>query len=137
LTEIPSSRPTIKKGIRLLFPSPTTTVEIKARRLITRSSTKKETVEKEVITKALVKRKDKGKIETVEKNIEVIDITTPPENPTFKRLIRHLREDRKEIAHLKGEGLTERKNMKDLMNMYLDIIGKAKFTANRFMPLHR
>jgi hypothetical protein len=137
LAEIPSAKTTGKKGRRLLFPSPTAAVETKSRRPFTRSSTKKETVEKEVITEAPVKRKDKGKIETVEKHVEVIDITTPPDNPTFKRLIRQLRDARKEISHLKGEGLAERKKLKDLMDMYLETIDKARFTTKRFLPLHR
>jgi hypothetical protein len=45
-----------------------------------------------------IKRKGKGKVEDVKKHIEVIDITTPPENTTFKRMIRQLREARDEIA---------------------------------------
>jgi hypothetical protein len=137
LEEIPSAKTTGKKGRKLLFPSPTAAVETKARRPFTRSSSKKETVEQEVITEAPVKRKDKGKIETVEKHIEVIDITTPPENPTFKRLIRQLRDARKEVSHLKEEGLAERKKLKDLMDMYKETIDLARFTTKRFLPLHR
>jgi hypothetical protein len=38
---------------------------------------------------------------------------------------------------LKGEGLVERKNMKDLMDMYKETIELAKFTTRRFLPLHR
>lgn len=89
------------------------------------------------LTEASVKRNDKGKIETVEKHIEVIDITTTPENPTLKRLITQLREARKEIAHLKGEELAKRKKLKDLMDMYLETIDMARFTVRRFLPLHR
>jgi hypothetical protein len=40
------------------------------------------------MTKSPVQNKDKSKDETIEKPIEVIKITTPPDNPTFKRLIR-------------------------------------------------
>jgi hypothetical protein len=87
----------------LLFPSPTVAVETRAGRIFTRSSTKKETSEQEVITQAHVKKKDKGKGENVEKPIEFIDITTPCDNPTFKRMIRQLRDEKKEIVHLKGE----------------------------------
>jgi hypothetical protein len=50
------------------------------------------------MTKAPVQKKDKGKGETIEKPVEVINITTPPDNPTFKRLIRQLRDARKEIS---------------------------------------
>jgi hypothetical protein len=137
LAKIPSAKATGKKGRRILFPSPATAVEIKARRPFTKSLAKKETIEKEDITEAHVKRKDKCKIETVEKHIEFINITTPPKNPTLKRLIRQLREARKEIVELKGQGLSEREKLKDLMDMYLEIIDKAMFTTKRFLPLHR
>jgi hypothetical protein len=136
-TEIPLARAIRKKGRRLLFPSPATVVKIKASRPFTRSSSKKETVEKEFITEASIKRKDKGKIGTVEKRIDFIDITNPPKNHTFKRLIKQLREARKDISHLKGEGLAERKKMKDLMDVYLETIDKANFTTRIFLPLHR
>jgi hypothetical protein len=49
-----------------------------------------------------IKRKGKGKIESIEKHIDFIDITTPPENPTFKRMNKQLKEARKEIASLEG-----------------------------------
>jgi predicted RNase H-like nuclease (RuvC/YqgF family) len=52
-------------------------------------------------------------------------------------MIRQLREARKEIVELKGQGLDERKNLKDLMDMYLETIDKAMFTTKRFFPLHR
>jgi cell division protein FtsB len=38
---------------------------------------------------------------------------------------------------LKGEGLAERKKLKDLMDMYLETIDKSRFTTKRFLPLHR
>jgi len=37
-------------------------------------------------------------------------------------LIRQLRDARKEIAHLKGEVLAERRKMKQLMDMYKETI---------------
>jgi uncharacterized protein (DUF3084 family) len=86
---------------------------------------------------APIKRKGKGKVEAAEKHIEVIDITTPPENPTLKKQNRQLKEARKEIANLKGEGLVERKKLSDLMDMYQETIDKANFVAKIFMPLHR
>jgi hypothetical protein len=137
LEEIPSAKTTIKKGRKLHFPSPTPAVETRARRPFTRSSSQKEIVEQEAITKAHVKKKHKGKGENVENPIEIIYITTPPDSPTFKRLIRQLKDARKEIFHLKGEGLAERKKMKDLMDMYKETIELAKFTTRRFLPLHR
>jgi hypothetical protein len=103
-------------------PHQSVVVEARVRRPFTRSSTKKESVENEDIVEAPIKRKGKGKTEVVENHIEVIDITTPPENPTFKRLNKQLKEARKEIANLKGEGLDERKNLKDLMDMYQKLL---------------
>jgi uncharacterized protein YaaN involved in tellurite resistance len=38
---------------------------------------------------------------------------------------------------LKGEGLTERKKLNDLIDLYCETIDKAKFVAKIFMPLHR
>jgi hypothetical protein len=52
-------------------------------------------------------------------------------------LIRQLRDARKEIVHLKGEVLAERRKMKQLMDMYKENLELAKFTTRRFMPLHR
>jgi hypothetical protein len=89
------------------------------------------------MTKASVQKKDKGKGEATEKPVEVININTPPDNPTFKRLIRQLRDARKEVSHLKGERLTERRKMKELMDMYNETLDLARFTTRRFFPLHR
>jgi hypothetical protein len=61
--------------------------------------------------------KRKGKVLVVENHIEVTDITTPPEKPTFKRMNKQLKEARNEISNLKGEGLVERKKLKDLMDL--------------------
>jgi hypothetical protein len=38
---------------------------------------------------------------------------------------------------LKGEGLDERKKMKELMDMYKETIDLDNFTTRRFLPLHR
>jgi hypothetical protein len=141
LEEVPSSsKTTTKKGRKFHFASPIAAVETRVRRPFTKSSTHKEDVETEVITKDYVskkyrgkgdtvgkpievmtkdsvQKKDKGKGETTEKLVEVINITTPPDNPTFKRLIRQLKDARKEVVHLKGESLTERRKMSELMDM--------------------
>jgi hypothetical protein len=50
---------------------------------------------------------------------------------------KQLKEDRKEIVNLKGEGLVERKKLKDIMDMYIETIDKSKFIEKRFLPLHR
>jgi hypothetical protein len=44
---------------------------------------------------------------------------------------------RKEVSHLKEEGLAERKKLKELMDMYKETIDLARFTTRRFFPLHR
>jgi hypothetical protein len=126
--------------------------------LFTRSSTLKDVVEEEVLPKASVPRKEKDKSKGIEKPIEVIDrafvqqkdkgkatekpievinINTPPSNPTFKRLIRKLREDRKEVARLKEEILTERKRLKELMDMYSQTLDLERFSVRRALPIHR
>jgi hypothetical protein len=43
----------------------------------------------------------------------------------------------KEVAHLKEESLTERRKMKELMDMYNETLDLERFTARRFLPLHR
>jgi hypothetical protein len=69
--------------------------------------------------------------------VEVINITTPPNNHTFKRLIRQLREARKEVAHLKAESLSEIIKMKELMDMYSNTLDLAIFAARRAQPLDK
>jgi hypothetical protein len=73
----------------------------------------------------------------MKKPIEVININTPPNNHTFKRLIRQLREARKEVSHLKEEGLSQRIKMKELMYMYINTLDLAIFVARRAIPLHK
>jgi hypothetical protein len=161
LEEVPSStKTTAKKGRTLHFPSSTVAVETRVRRPFTRSSTHKKDVETEVITKDYVPKKDrgksdivgkpievmtkdsvqkkeKGKGETIENHVDFINITTPLDNPTFKRLIRKLKDARKEVSRLKGERLTERRKMSELMDMYNEILDMARFTTIQFFPLHR
>jgi hypothetical protein len=38
---------------------------------------------------------------------------------------------------LKGERLTERRKMKELMDMYNETLDLARFIARRLFPLHR
>jgi hypothetical protein len=159
LEEVPSStKTTAKRGRKLHFPSPAPAAKIRVRKPFTRSSTHKEVVEAEVLPKVSVPRKEKDKGKFIEKPIEVIDrasvqqkdkgkstekpievinINTPPSNPTFKRLIRQLRDARKEVARLKEESLTERRKMKELMDMYSETLDLARFSARRALPLHR
>ena len=50
--------------------------------------------------------------ETMKNPLETVHVTTPPDNQTFKRLIRQLRDARKEVAQLKEEAMSNRVNMK-------------------------
>jgi hypothetical protein len=144
----------------LYFPSPTVAAETRVRRPFTRSSTHKEDAETEVISKYFVPKKDRGKGDTVGKpievmtkdfvqkkekgkgentkrRVEVINITTPLDNPTFNRLIIKLKDGRKEVARLKGERLTERRNMSELMDRYNETLDISRFTSRRLFPLHK
>jgi hypothetical protein len=69
--------------------------------------------------------------------IETVNITTPPSNQTFKKLIKHLRKARKEVARLKSEGLSERIKMKELMDGYNHTLDLAIFAARRAQTLHK
>jgi hypothetical protein len=159
LEEVPSStKATTKKGRKFHFSSSPSTTSTKVRKTFTRSSTLKEAIEAQVLPKvSILKRKrDKGKEiekpiempdkateqqkdegEAMKKPVEIINISTPPRNHTFKRLITQLREARKEIAHLKSEGLIERIKMKELMDNYNNTLDLARFAAIRALPLHK
>jgi hypothetical protein len=75
--------------------------KVKARILVTRESSKKESIVEKVTVRSPIQRK--GKSVPIKEPIEIVDITTPLENPTFKRLNRQLKEARNEIAKLKRE----------------------------------
>jgi hypothetical protein len=46
--------------------------------------------------------------ETEKNPVGTVHVTTPPESQTFKRLIRQLRDARKEVSHLKEEDMIHR-----------------------------
>jgi hypothetical protein len=46
-------------------------------------------------------------------------------------------DSRKEVSHLKEESLTERRKMKELMDMYNETLYLARFTTRIFLPLRR
>jgi hypothetical protein len=48
--------------------------------------------------------------------VEIVHITTPPSIQMSKRLIRKLRDARKEVSLLKEEGMFDRVKMKELMD---------------------
>jgi hypothetical protein len=69
--------------------------------------------------------------------IEIVHITTPLSSQMFKRLIRQLKEARKEVAHLKAEAISDRVNMKELMYGYNNTLDLAMFATRNAQPLHR
>jgi hypothetical protein len=69
--------------------------------------------------------------------IETVLVTTPPENQTFKRLIRQLRDARKEVIQLKEEAMSDRVKMKELMDGYNHTLDLARFAARKAQSLHR
>jgi chemotaxis regulatin CheY-phosphate phosphatase CheZ len=75
--------------------------------------------------------------ETEKKPIETVHVTAPPDSQTFKRLIRQLRDARKEVAQLKTEAMSDRVKMKELMDGYTHTLDLARFAARKAQPLHR
>ena len=75
--------------------------------------------------------------EDEKKPTEAMHISTPPGDHTFKRLIRQLKESRKEVAKLKKEAMSERVKMTKLMDGYSHTIDLARFAARRTQTLHR
>jgi hypothetical protein len=76
--------------------------------------------------------------EESEKNpIETVHATVPPDSQTYKRLIKQLRDARKEIAHLKEEDKVHLAQMKELMDGYSHTLDLARFAARKAQPLHR
>jgi hypothetical protein len=75
--------------------------------------------------------------ETEKKPIKTLHNTTPPDIHTFKRLIKKLRESRKEVAQLKKEAMYDRSKMIEIMDGYSHTLDLARFVARRSQPLHR
>jgi hypothetical protein len=74
--------------------------------------------------------------ETMQNPIETVHVTTP-DSQTFKRLIRQLRDARKEVAQLKTEAMSDKVKMKELMDGYSHTLDLARFAARKAQPLHR
>jgi hypothetical protein len=68
---------------------------------------------------------------------EIIHATVPSDSQTYKRLIKHLRDARKEITHLKVEDKVKLAQMKELMDGYSHTLDLEIFVARRAQPLHR
>ena len=68
---------------------------------------------------------------------ETVHVSTPPGDRTFKRLIRQLKESRKEVAKLKKEAMYERVDMTEIMDGYSHTLELEIFAARRNQTLHR
>jgi len=73
----------------------------------------------------------------MKKPVETVHVTTPPDSQTFKKLIRQLRDARKEVAQLKIKDMSNRVKMKEIMDGYSHTHDLARFTARKAQPLHR
>jgi hypothetical protein len=74
--------------------------------------------------------------ETEKKNLDTMHNTAPPDNQTFKRLIRQLKDVRKEAAKLKEESMFDRAKMTELMDGYSHTLEFSRFVERRAQPLH-
>jgi hypothetical protein len=134
--EVPPTKATGLKGRKLLFSSPATADKIKPKKPLTRAtSSKQEVHEKEYVERVSTQRK--GKPTTVEVPIEIVDITTPQENPTFKIFKIQLKEARAEVEEMKEKDFVSRKELSEILKMHHENIDKANLLAKRFLPLHR
>jgi hypothetical protein len=75
--------------------------------------------------------------EDEKKPIETMHVSTPPSGYTFKRLIRQLKESRKEVAKLKKEAMSNRAKIKKLMDGYDNTLDLEIFVARRAQSLDR
>jgi hypothetical protein len=71
------------------------------------------------------------KEETMKNPIETVHATTPPDNQTFKRLIKKLRDARKEVTHLKEEAMSDKVKMKELMDGYNHSLDLERFATRK------
>jgi hypothetical protein len=74
---------------------------------------------------------------TMKNPVKTVHVTTPPDSQTFKILIRKLRDARKKVAQLREEAMSNRVNMKELMDGYNHTLELARFAARKAQPLHR
>jgi hypothetical protein len=75
--------------------------------------------------------------ESKEKPIKTEHATVPPDNQTYKRLIKQLRDERKEIDHLKEEDKVHLAQMDELMVGYNHTLELARFVVRKALPLHK
>jgi phage shock protein A len=75
--------------------------------------------------------------ESEENPIKTEHATVPPDSQTYKRLIKQLRDARKEIAHLKAEDKVHLAQMEELMVGYNHTLDLARFAVRKALPLHK
>ena len=75
--------------------------------------------------------------DTMKRHVETIHVTTPPDIQTFKILIKQLRDARTEVAQLKAEAMSDRVNMKEIMDGYSHTLDLGRFAERKAQPLHR
>jgi hypothetical protein len=66
--------------------------------------------------------------------VETTHVPNALRSHTFKRLIRQLKESRKEVAQMKREAISERTKMTELMEGYNDTLDLEKFAGRRVQP---
>jgi hypothetical protein len=75
--------------------------------------------------------------ESEENPIKTEHATVPPDSQTYKRLIKQLRDARKEIARLKEEDKVHLAQMEELMVGYNHTLDLARFAVRKALPLHK
>ena len=75
--------------------------------------------------------------ESEENPIKTEHATIPPDSQTYKRLIKQLRDARKEIARLKAEDKVHLAHMNELMIGYNHTLDLTRFTVRKALPLHK
>jgi hypothetical protein len=63
--------------------------------------------------------------------IETVQVTTPPDSQKFKRLIKQLKDARKQVAQLKEEAMSDSFNMKEIMDFYNHTLDLERFAARK------
>jgi hypothetical protein len=73
-----------------------------------------------------------------EKNpAETAHVPNPLGSQTYKRLIKKLRDARREIAHLKAEDMVHLAQMNELMTGYNHTLDLERFTPRKALPLRK
>jgi hypothetical protein len=75
--------------------------------------------------------------ESKENPIKTENATVPPDSETYKRLIKQLRDVRKEIVRLKAEDKVHLAQMEELMVGYNHTLDLARFAVRKDLPLHK